>query len=254
MLRIALQLEYDGTFFHGWQYQPGLRTVQDELQKALSQIASEKIEVTCAGRTDKGVHAKNQIVHFDTRIQRPHSAWVLGTNHFLPKDISVRGAIEVPTKFHARHSAISRSYEYWIDNRPTRPAIDRHGVTWFPRKLDTEKMHAAVQYLIGEHNFSAFRAAECQAPHPIRAIYQAKVRREQDFIILQITANAFLHHMVRNIMGTLLPIGLGEKNPEFIQSVLASKQRTRAGVTAPPEGLYLHHVEYPKNYQALFSD
>ncbi len=246
-MRIALFLEYDGSGFHGWQYQPNLRTVQGELEKALAKIADTPIQTFCAGRTDKGVHAKYQVIHFDTLADRPMSAWVLGTNHFLSKDMSVRYAQEVSEAFHARYSALSRTYEYWIDNRPTHPAIKRHHVTWFPRPLDQMRMHEATQYLVGEHNFNAFRAAECQAQHPIRHIYHIALTREDHYIVLTVTANAFLHHMVRNIVGTLLPIGWNEKPVEWIKEVLQAKKRAHAGVTAPAEGLYLTKVNYPPN-------
>ncbi|MCD6047619.1 MAG: truA [Gammaproteobacteria bacterium] len=250
-MRLALIVEYDGTEFHGWQYQPGLRTVQGELQKALAQIATEPIEVTCAGRTDRGVHAKYQVVHFDTHAIRPHSAWVLGVNHFLPKDICIRNAFDVPEDFHARYSATSRSYEYIIDNRPGHPAIMRQYATWIPRPLDHKQMHIAAQYLIGEHDFSSFRAAECQAKHPRREIVNISVARHDHQVVLNVTANAFLHHMVRNIVGTLLPIGHHKKPVEWVAQILAAKKRAEAGVTAPPQGLSLVRITYNKTYENL---
>lgn len=243
-MRLALVIEYDGTNFHGWQFQPQLRTVQGELEKALTQIANHPIQTHCAGRTDKGVHAKYQVIHFDTTAIRPLSAWIFGVNHFLPKDISIRHAIEVSDNFHARYSALSRTYEYWIDNRSTHPALMRYRVTWFPRTLHHEPMHKATQFLLGEHNFNAFRTAECQAKHPIRTIHEIFVKRQENFIVLTITANAFLHHMVRNIVGVLLPIGLNEKPIEWMHEVLHSNDRTQAGITAPAEGLYLCNVRY----------
>ncbi len=243
-MRILLSVEYDGSDFHGWQKQPKLRTVQSELEKALSEIAQHPIEVTCAGRTDKGVHALEQIVHFDTFIERRLEAWIFGTNHFLPRDIKIHTAKTVDEHFHARHSALARTYHYWIDNHPTPSVIYRKQRFWFPRALDVHAMHDAAQHLRGEHDFNAYRAAECQAKHPIREIKKIEVTREKNLILIEITANAFLHHMVRNIVGTLLPIGLKEKPIDWTQEVLTSKQRARGGATAPPEGLFLVKVAY----------
>lgn len=249
-MRFALIIEYDGTNFHGWQSQLGLRTIQDECEKALSKVANAPIQVTCAGRTDKGVHAKHQVIHFDTSAERTLHAWFMGMNHFLPPDISARKALAVAEDFHARYGAVSRTYEYWIDNRSVSPAIMRHYVTWHPQALDHTRMHTAAQALLGEHDFNAYRAAECQAKHAIRNIQQIEVKRQEHFVILTVTANAFLHHMIRNIMGVLLPIGMGKKSVDWTAEVLASQKRAEAGVTAPPQGLYLCDVQYP-NYSLL---
>lgn len=247
-MRIALTLEYDGGAFHGWQAQTGLRTVQTELERALGQIADHAVRVVVAGRTDAGVHATHQIVHFDTQSTRSVRDWVVGVNHYLPKDISIRAAQAMPEHFHARFSALSRSYEYWIDTHSSRPALRYKQVAWMPRAMDANLMHSAAQQLIGRHDFSAFRASDCQAKSPVRTITQLSVERNQQYIVLRICANAFLHHMVRNIVGTLLPIGLGLMPSATLTEILHSKQRAQAGMTAPAEGLYLCQVTYPAGF------
>lgn len=245
-MRIALGIEYDGSQYHGWQAQSGLHTVQNAVDKALSKVADEMISVTCAGRTDTGVHAINQVVHFDSNKVRTVRAWVHGANSFLPKDISVRWAKETSDSFHARYSAIERSYRYVIFNAPIRPALCRGNVTWQYRQLNHEEMHKAAQILIGEHDFTSFRSVECQSKTPMRKISLLSVRRSNDYVLIDVTANAFLHHMVRNIAGVLIAIGSGKQNSAWIEEVLQAKDRRRGADTAPPYGLYLRDVGYPK--------
>ena len=245
MPRIALGIEYDGTAFAGWQHQSHARTVQGLLQKAVSAVADHDVQLTGAGRTDAGVHALVQVAHFDTTAERPERAWVLGTNSGADRDVSVHWARVVPDRFHARHDALSRSYRYLILNRRMRPSLDRDRVCWFREPLDAEAMHAAAQALVGEHDFSALRSSECQSPTPVRRVRSVAVARHGDIVEIAITANAFLHHMVRNIAGTLLAVGSGERPREWVAEILQSRDRTRAGVTAPPQGLYLAGIEYP---------
>ena len=247
--RIALGIEYNGSSFSGYQLQShGTRTVQGELETALSQVASEPVRLTCAGRTDTGVHATGQVVHFDTTVKRELKAWMLGSNTNLPRDISVHWVRQVDQNFSARFSAISRSYRYILFNRRVRSAVFQNNVAWLYELVDENAMNTAAQHLLGEHDFSAFRSSRCQASHAIRVIQDISVKRMGDYVILDIKANAFLHHMVRNIMGTLLLIGRGEQAAEWMWDVLEGRDRKRAGMTASAAGLYLVNVEYPKKY------
>jgi tRNA pseudouridine38-40 synthase len=248
MARIAAGLEYDGRAYSGWQFQPGLTTVQDALQGALSRVAAAPVECSCAGRTDAGVHAFSQVVHFDSDAARSERAWRLGANTYLPSDVSVVWVREVAGHFHARYSARSRSYRYVIFNRDSRPGLDTGRVTWERRPLDAPRMHDAAQALLGEHDFSGFRAIECQAKSPVRRVEQLEVRRHGDWVHIDITANAFLHHMVRNIAGLLMTVGHGESPPERVAAVLASRDRKTNAATAPPHGLYLVAVSYPAEF------
>ena len=243
-MRIALGVEYDGTPYAGWQSQADGRTVQDVLQKALSQIACETITVIAAGRTDTGVHAIEQVAHFDTQALRPITAWVRGVNALLPPSVSVLWAHPVSDEFHARFSAQARSYRYYLFCRPVRSALRFSKIGWCHQPLDVEKMQVAAQYLLGEHDFSAFRASECQAKSPIKTIAQIKMAQEDDIISLDLTANAFLHHMVRNIVGCLVYVGNGKHQPEWMLEVLESRQRSRAAPTFSPDGLYLRRISY----------
>lgn len=247
--RWALGVEYAGGVFRGFQAQPhDPQTVQGHLQRALSSIANEEITLVCAGRTDAGVHATGQVVHFDTRAKRVERAFTLGMNTQLPDQVAVRWAQPVPMAFHARFSARHRTYRYIIENTPSRPAIQNGLVTWDKRRLDVDAMAEAAGKLVGEHDFSSFRAAQCQARNPIRTIEYLTLERYQNFIVIEIRANAFLHHMVRNIVGVLSAIGAGEKPVSWVDTVLSARDRTQAGVTAPAAGLYLVSVGYPEAF------
>lgn len=247
-MKIALAIEYVGTLYHGWQFQKNAPSVQEAVEFALSQVACEPIKIHCAGRTDKGVHATHQIVHFETSVTRDLKAWVLGVNTYLPSTINIAWATEVSADFHARFSATSRAYHYAIYNDKIRPTHFAEGVTWYAYPLDEALMVLGSRYLIGEHDFSAFRDKECQAKHPIRTIEYIHIVRNDKLIIINIKANAFLHHMVRNIVGTLLPVGQGLQSPEWVKDVLQAKTRSKAGITAPANGLYLTEVNYPEEF------
>lgn len=245
LYRMALGVEYQGSEFRGFQVQPhDERTVQGHLHAALSNIANEPITLVCAGRTDSGVHATGQVVHFDCVNPRPVKAWLMGVNTKLPDAIAVRWARHVPLDFHARFSATHRTYRYVIQNTKTRPGILRNAVTWDKRRLNLAAMDAAAQQLVGEHDFSAFRASICQANSPVRSIHYISIRQLSDYVVIEVRANAFLHHMVRNLVGVLGAIAAGEKPVAWAAQVLASRDRTQAGVTAPAAGLYLVDVGY----------
>jgi len=247
-MRIALGLEYDGTHYHGWQSQTGLHTVQSKVEEALSKVADLPIEVICAGRTDTGVHATNQVIHFDSANERTIRAWIHGANSFLPKDICIRFGKEISDDFHARYSATARRYRYVIFNSPIRPSLFRSNVTWQYRQLDHQAMHEAAQCLLGEQDFTSFRSVECQSNTPQRNIHQLSVSRSGDLIMIDITANAFLHHMVRNIAGTLIAVGAGKQTVGWVNEVLQAKDRRMGAETAPPYGLYLVEVTYPQAF------
>jgi tRNA pseudouridine38-40 synthase len=249
MTRIALGVEYDGTDFSGWQFQPHTRTVQGALQKALSIVANHDIEVYAAGRTDTGVHALNQVVHFDTEAKRAPRGWLLGSNVNLPEDINISWVKPVDDTFHARFTALKRSYRYLVLNRQSRSAIHRQRMTHHPYPLDEKKMQDAAQALIGHHDFSSFRASECQANSPNKTLDSINVTRQGDVIAVDVVAQSFLHHMVRNIVGVLIAIGDGNRPVEWAAEVLAYADRRQGGVTAPPDGLYLTDVRYPEYYQ-----
>jgi tRNA pseudouridine38-40 synthase len=245
MQRVALGVEYVGHVFHGFQSQPhDTTTVQSALENALSLIANEPIKLVCAGRTDAGVHATNQVVHFDTLAKRKDTAWLRGANAKLPDGVSIRWAKDVSCDFHSRFSAKHRTYRYVIYNTRTHSALLKNFVTWDRRCLNIEAMAEASQVLIGRHDFNAFRAAPCQANNAVRDMRSIKVHRQADFIVVEIQATAFLYHMVRNIMGVLSTIAAGEKPISWIKEVLDSRDRQCGGVTAPPDGLYLVAVEY----------
>jgi len=249
-MRIALGIEYDGSGFKGWQLQRhGVRTVQGELEAALQRVAAHPVRVSCAGRTDTGVHAVGQVVHFDTTASRQPRNWILGSNVNLPGDVAVQWAREVDNDFHARFSAQSRRYRYLILNRPTRSSLLAGRATWIHRALDAAAMHQAGQALVGTHDFSSYRALGCQAKSPVRTVHSLDVVRYGELIELSVHANAFLHHMIRNIAGVLITIGRGEQPPVWATTVLEHRDRTRGGVTAPPDGLYFERVWYPEHYQ-----
>jgi tRNA pseudouridine38-40 synthase len=254
MPRFAAGLEYDGRAYSGWQFQPGLNTVQDVVQRALSRVADAPVEVVCAGRTDAGVHASEQVLHFDSGAARNERAWRLGANTYLPGDVSLLWVREVPDQFHARFSATARSYRYLILNRDSRPGLDAGRATWERRPLDAGLMHASAQALVGEHDFSAFRAIECQSKSPVRRVESISVSRESEWLRLDITANAFLHHMVRNVAGLLMSVGEGESQPARVAAVLASRDRRTNAATAPPDGLYLAAVRYPAGFGLPVAD
>jgi tRNA pseudouridine38-40 synthase len=243
--RIAVGLEYDGTRYSGWQLQPGLPTIQELVQRALCAVADHPLNVTGAGRTDAAVHATGQVAHFDTGASRPMRGWVLGANSLLPPDIALNWAVDVDRQFDARRSALARSYRYCILQRATRPALLRDRVYWVRMSLDVPAMHAAAQCLVGEHDFSAFRSAECQAATAKRRIDSISVTADGPLVTIEVTANAFLHHMVRNIAGTLLEVGTQGHAPAQVAETLAGRDRKRAGITAPACGLYLCGVRYP---------
>ncbi|MGC3982311.1 MAG: tRNA pseudouridine(38-40) synthase TruA [Steroidobacteraceae bacterium] len=249
MPRIALGLEYDGSAFAGWQAQLHAPSIQSSVQSALSYVANHPVNIICAGRTDAGVHATMQVVHFDTPAVRSERAWVRGVSTNMPDSISVLWTREVNEDFHARYSALARSYRYVILNRTPRPALLRERVCWLREPLDAERMHLAAQALVGEHDFSSLRAAECQSKSPIRRLYRIAVTRVHEYVVINVTANAFLHHMVRNIAGVLLAVGCGDQPVEWPAAVLRLRDRAQAGITAPASGLYLFGVHYP----ALFS-
>lgn len=248
-MRIALGIEYCGTGFRGWQSQAGGGTVQDALESALGQIAGEKIGVLCAGRTDAGVHATHQVAHFDTNVERPLSAWVRGVNSQLPDGVAVRWAQPVGDEFHARFSARGRRYRYLLLNRPQRPGLWQGRLGWFHLPLDLAAMQEASLRLLGEHDFSAFRAAECQAKSPVKTLHEAQVRRQGDCIVFEFRANAFLHHMVRNMVGALVYVGKGAHPPEWIAKLIAARDRSQAAPTFSPAGLYLSGVGYEPRWQ-----
>jgi tRNA pseudouridine38-40 synthase len=246
--RIAIGIEYDGTAYNGWQRQRTGLGVQERLEQALAEVANEAVEVTCAGRTDTGVHASGQVAHFDTGAERSDRSWLLGANTNLPDDICVTSVTPVGDDFHARFSATARRYRYRILNRLVRSALYRRRAWWVHQPLEHRRMQEAAQALRGEHDFSAFRAAGCQASNAVREVTNIEVTRDGDWVLLDITANAFLQHMVRNIAGTLVAIGSGDEDVGWAARVLAGRDRTRAGMAAPPHGLTLVQVFYPDTF------
>ena len=247
-MRIALGIEYDGRAFCGWQFQEHSPSVQEAVEKALSIVADHFVRVVCAGRTDTGVHATEQIIHFDTEVVRKPSQWVKGVNANLPDGVTILWAQEVTDEFHARFKAFRRAYRYVIFSRDTRPSYLNGLVSWDYRTLDEQCMQQAANHLIGEHDFSSYRAIGCQANTPVRTLHQFVITRHGNFIYLDIEANAFLHHMVRNMAGVLMTIGAGEQDPEWAKEVLELKDRTLGGITAAPYGLYLVRVDYPDEF------
>jgi len=245
MPRIAVGVEYEGSAYAGWQSQPAAPSVQAQCERALARVAAAPVALVCAGRTDAGVHALGQVAHFDTDAERTMRSWVLGANSELPGDISLCFAQVVPAHFHARYSAESRTYRYLIHNRGARSALWARRAAWVHRPLDTQRMVEAAAHLTGEHDFSAFRAAECQAKSPVRRLQRLEVSRAGELVSIEFTANAFLHHMVRNLAGLLIAIGKGDAEPSWAAEVLAGRDRTRSAATAPAAGLYFAAVRYP---------
>lgn len=253
MKRIAIGIQYDGAPWQGWQTQPHGLTVQDTLQAAIRQFALRDLPIQCAGRTDTGVHAIGQVAHFDTDVERTMQSWVRGVNNFLPQSIAVRWAHEVGPDaagqaFHARFSAIGRTYHYYLYNHPVRSPLLHGRAGWAFRPLDAARMHEAAQHLIGRQDFSAFRAAQCQASSPVRSMQSVEVERSGDLLRFTLTANAFLHHMVRNIIGSLVAVGSGAQPADWIAELLASGNRTLAAPTFMPDGLYLANIDYGPNW------
>lgn len=253
MKRIALGIQYDGTSWRGWQTQPDGRTVQDTLETALKKFSLTDIATTCAGRTDAGVHALEQVVHFDTSLDRDMFSWVRGVNAFLPASIAVRWACEVAPdgdeQFHARFSATARTYRYLLYNHPVRSPLLSGKAGWVFRPLIVEPMRSAASYLLGVHDFTAFRAAECQARSPVKTMHEIRIERHGDLLVFTLRANAFLHHMVRNIVGSLIVVGNGNQSPEWLKSVLDGKDRSRAAPTFMPDGLYLARIDYDSKWK-----
>ena len=246
---IALGVEYDGSCFHGWQRQNGQRSVQQTLEDALGRIAAAPIRLIAAGRTDAGVHATHQVVAFPAPVARPLNAWTRGTNSLLPAELSVRWAIPVPQHFHPRYSATCRRYQYVLLEAERAPAIARQLVTWSQTPLDDSAMHRGAQSLLGEHDFTTFRSSACQAKSPFRCVFSIAVRRYESLVVVDISANAFLQHMVRNIVGGLVQVGRGERDPGWIGDVLQARDRTLVGPTAPSNGLYLVDVQYGAEFE-----
>jgi len=249
-VRYAAGVEYNGARFHGWEVQqPEIRTVQGEVEHALSKVANHFVRVTTAGRTDTGVHASGQVIHFESDAERSERSWLYGANANLPADACLSWVKPVSDEFHARFSATARSYRYVIFNRPVRTALSVQERTWVYRPLDERRMQQAADHLVGEHDFSSYRAVACQAHSPVRTIHQLEVSRHGEEVHIFVRANAFLHHMVRNIAGVLIAIGSGLQEPEWAREVLALRDRTQGGITAPPEGLSLIRVEYPEPFE-----
>ncbi len=246
--RWAVGLEYDGSAYVGWQTQESAPSIQSVTERALSAVADHPVALIGAGRTDAGVHALAQVAHFEASATRSARSWVFGANTHLPPDVSALWAVQVPATFHARYSAVSRTYRYVILNRSTRPALGRNRVCWMHAPLDHQRMAAAAELLVGEHDYSAFRSSECQSPTPIRRVEAIEVRRSDAYVLIDARANAFLHHMVRNIAGALMRIGTGDAEVGWARKVLDGRDRRLGGVTAPAAGLYLLEVRYPPDF------
>lgn len=247
-MRVALGVSYDGHSYDGWQSQPSGRTVQDQLEKALGQFADQRISTLCAGRTDAGVHGLMQVVHFDTTAERTPYAWVRGTNSFLPRDIAVQWAQIVPEAFHCRASATSRRYAYLLLESPVRPSVDAHRVGWVFQPLDLERMQEAALHLLGEHDFTSFRASACQALSPVKNMQRIEISRRGAYWRFEFEASAFLHHMIRNLMGCLIVIGHGKQPPAWMAEVLAARSRDAAAPTFAPDGLYFLGPRYDAHW------
>lgn len=244
--RVALGVSYDGSPWQGWQTQPSGKTVQDQLERAIAQFVGQSLGTVCAGRTDTGVHALNQVIHIDSPVNRDMVSWVRGLNSFLPPSIAVQWAQPVTEAFHARFSAVRRTYHYLILNTSVRQPLWASRAGWCFRPLDAQRMQQAANYLIGQHDFSSFRSSQCQAISPVRSLHALTVERSRDFVVIELTANAFLHHMVRNIVGQLVLVGQGKHEPKQVEAVLEQCDRTLAAPTFAAAGLYFSKVEYPE--------
>lgn len=248
-MRIAIGVDFNGQHYRGWQtQQPGVKSVQETLEKAIAQVANHPVIVHGAGRTDAGVHGAGMVAHFDTESVRTERNWMLGVNRHLPDDIALRWVCPVSDEFHARFKAVARRYRYVIYNHPFRSSQLAGQVTWHYHALDLARMQAAARYLVGRHDFTSFRAVACQAPRPERDVHFIELRQKGTLIVIDIQADGFLHHMVRNIAGVLMAIGQGKAEPEWAQEVLLARDRTLGGVTAPPDGLYFVDVHYPEQF------
>ena len=248
LYRIAMGVEYDGSHFVGWQSQREGETVQQNVEKALSKVANHPVKIFCAGRTDTGVHANEQVIHFETTASRKNYSWLSGCNTYLPKSISILWAVEVPESFHARFSATQRTYRYTILNRKIRPSILNNYVSFISYPLDEVRMQQAAQHLLGTHDFTSYRTVNCQAKSPVRTLQKLDVTREGEFIHLDLQADGFLHHMVRNIAGVLIKIGAGNADIDWSKEVLEHRNRCLGGVTASSKGLYLKKITYPDEF------
>jgi tRNA pseudouridine38-40 synthase len=247
-VRLALGISYNGQAYQGWQSQRSGQTVQDKLEAALGKFTMHRVSTLCAGRTDSGVHGLMQVIHFDTPLERPTPSWVRGTNAFLPRDIAVEWAQVVPSEFHCRASALSRRYAYILMESPVHPSVDAGRVGWFYRPLDMDAMQQAAKYLLGEHDFTSFRASACQALSPVKTLQRIEISRRGAYWRFEFEANAFLHHMIRNIMGCLLLVGQGKQAPEWIKDVLAALDRDAAAPTFSPDGLYFLGPRYAPHW------
>ena len=247
-MRLAVGIEYAGTRYAGWQRQQHAPSIQAEVERALASVADHLVAVTCAGRTDAGVHALAQVAHFDTEALRPLRGWLLGANTVLPSDIALQWVAEVAPDFHARYTAQARTYRYLVLNRPLRAPLAHERVCTWRTPLDASRMQAALEALVGEHDFSAFRGAECQSRTPVRRMLRISVVRAGELVVFELSANAFLHHMVRNLVGSALEVGEGARPIEWLEEILASRDRRRAGPTAPAGGLYFARVRYPERF------
>jgi tRNA pseudouridine38-40 synthase len=247
-MRLALGISYDGRAYQGWQSQPSGRTVQDQLEAALAAFTTHPVSTICAGRTDAGVHGLMQVVHFDTPLQRDEFSWMRGTNRFLPRDIAVQWARHVPDRFHSRASAIGRRYAYVLLESAVRPSLEAGRAGWVFRPLDESAMRAAAAQLLGQHDFTSFRAAECQAKSPVKTLKRADIARCGAYWRFDFEADAFLHHMIRNIMGCLVAVGQGQQRPEWMKQVLAARSRDAAAPTFPADGLYFLGPVYPPEW------
>jgi tRNA pseudouridine38-40 synthase len=248
-MRLALGISYNGQAYEGWQSQLSGRTVQDRLEAALGQFTTHRISTVCAGRTDAGVHGLMQVAHFDTELQREEFSWIRGTNRFLPPDIAVEWARQVPDEFHSRGSAIARRYSYVVLESQVRPSVDAGRVGWVFRPLDGDAMRQAAQLLIGEHDFTSFRASSCQARSPVKTLTSLDIARRGAYWRFDFEANAFLHHMIRNIMGCMLVVGQGQQPPQWMGQVLAARDRDAAAPTFSPAGLYFKGPVYEARWQ-----
>jgi tRNA pseudouridine38-40 synthase len=247
-VRLALGLEYDGAAFSGWQTQAAATSLQDAVELALQRFAGTRLSTICAGRTDAGVHATYQVVHIDPTVERPLQSWVRGVNRFLPRSVAVRWSLPVGEEFHARYGATSRRYDYWLLNDPVRQPLAERRVGWVFRPLDAARMREAAEHLLGTHDFSAFRSAECQAASPVRTVQQLEIERFGRLLRVRIRANAFLHHMVRNIVGALVNVGVGRHAPGWVGELLAAHDRTHGAATFAASGLYLTGVQYDARF------